>query len=205
MSSDASTKPGPSGAPAGSANPGQISLQIISPPTNGSGNSNNIHSVGGWGEWSQKITSLGCIGMFTTLLIGAALSVAVTGLVLVYKDDPSLVCVGSLGGVSFSYITWLRVMGFTFIGSMLLEIAFVCAHGISGTIFTSKAATYFGGLMYLFQVVWYVVGAILYFKTVSNNCDSGTQIQTFSLALFIIQTTVVVCLYCGRRAVHAIS
>ena len=180
---------------------GQIALQIIAPP-----NSRGVGSGGsGMGEWAHKYSALGCVATFTALLVGAALATSIGALYYVYGDDAATVCIGEFAGISFSYITWMRILGLTFCGSLLLEIIFIFAHGWTGTLITSKLATYWGILMYLFQAAWYGVGALLYFKTVVDNCETGSQIQTFSLALFIIQTVVVVCLICGRKAAEAAS
>lgn len=188
-----------------SGNGGQIALQILAPPTTGGGGSGSRpHSAGGFfGEWSQKITAFGCVATFTALLVGAALATSIGALWYVYRDDASTECIGEFAGISFSYITWLRVLGFTFCGSLLLEIILVFAHGWSGTMCTSKAATAWGIIMYLFQAAWYAVGAILYWKTVAENCENGSEIQKLSFVLFIIQSVVVLCLICGRKAAEA--
>lgn len=181
---------------------GQIALQILAPPnTRGGGHGGN---AGGFmGEWANKFTALGCIATITALLIGAALATSIGALIFVYGDDSTTECIGEFAGISFSYISWLRILGLTFCGSLLLEIILVFIHGWTGTLLTSKLATGWGILMYLFQTAWYVVGAILYWKTVSENCENGSQIQMFSFALFVIQSAVVLLLFCGRKAAEA--
>jgi hypothetical protein len=180
----------------------QIELSIVSPA--GSAGAAAVGG-GGLGEWAHKYTTMGCVATFVSLLIGAALGMAVGGLVLVYGDNSDNTCIGDLEGISFSYVTWLRVMGFSFIGGLLVLLALVFAHGWWGTWCTSKLATVFGLLFFFFQMAWYVVGSILYWETVTTNCASGTEIQVFSLALFIIQTVVITCMYCGRKAAEASS
>jgi hypothetical protein len=183
---------------------GQIALQILAPPTAGGHRHAGGNSAGGFfGEWSQKFTALGCVATFTALMVGAALATSIGALWYVYRDDAATECIGEFAGISFSYVTWLRVLGLSFCGSLFLEIILVFAHGWSGTMCTSKAATAWGLIMYLFQAAWYAVGAILYWKTVADNCEKGSEIQTFSFALFIIQSTVVLCLICGRKAAEA--
>jgi hypothetical protein len=176
-------------------------LQIISPD----GQNNRRESGGILGEWSNKYVSLGCVGTFSALLIGAALAIAVGGLVYTYGDDSKTVCVATFAGISFSYVTWLRVMGITFIGGITFEMLLICCHGFSGTVFSSKAAKTFGIIFYLFQFAWAVVGAILYWQTVSSNCPDGSSFQMFALAIFCIQTITIVCLWCGRQAAQVAS
>jgi hypothetical protein len=191
------------------ATSGQIALQILAPSSSkpgSSGPSMSTSTAGGFlGEWAQRVTTLGCVAACTLLMLGAATAVAVGALVFVYKSGSTTECLGSFAGISFSYLTWLRVMGWTFIGSLALEVIFVFAHGWTGTYCTSKAATTWGFLMYLFQTAWAVIGAVLYWEGSTSNCSNGSQIQLFALSLFIIQTTVIVCLFCGRRAAEAVS
>jgi len=179
------------------AAPQQIALSIMTPNQY---NNNREAAGGSMGEWSQKMVSLGCIAGLSLLLIGAALGVAVGALWYVYKADPEVTCIGMFAGITFSYITWLRVLGWTFVGGISAEMILLMVHGISGTVLTSKIATFFGLIFFGFQAAWYAVGAILYWKTVTTNCEGGSQLQMFSLALFIIQSTVVTCLFCGRKA-----
>lgn len=186
---------------------GQIALQILAPSSStmgGAAGGKPPQAAGGFmGEWAHKVTSLGCVAFFVMLLLGAALSTSAMALWYVYGDDAKTQCIGEFAGISFSYVTWLRILGLTFCGSFLLEVILLVAHGCSGTVCTSKSATIWGVLMYVFQAAWYAVGAILYWKTVANNCDKGSEIQEFSLALFIIQSAVVILLVCGRKAAEA--
>jgi hypothetical protein len=156
--------------------------------------------LGGVNEWSSKFTTLGCVGLMSVLMIGAAFAVAVGGLVYVYEDVPEKACVGQLAGISFSYIMWLKVMGWTFVGSTMLELIFIFMHGHSGTVCTAKLAQGFAVLWYAFQAAWLGVGAALYWNTVSPNCNKNSKLQALGLAIFIIQSLVILCLFLGRKA-----
>jgi hypothetical protein len=205
MSSGGATSGGGSSGSASASGGGggggnQISLQIMGPGSGGL----NSNSVGGpLGEWSQKITSFGCVAGCVMMLIGAAAAVSIGALYFVYTDESGIQCVGTVADISFSYFTWLQVLGFTFLASLVLEFILVCSHGVSGTTLTSKLAKWWGIVMYTFQAAWYVVGAILLWQGKTTDCADGSRIQQFSLALFIIESVVLVCLVCGRKAAES--
>lgn len=184
--------------------PGAIALQIIAPNGMGGGRSHTQDSAGGpLGEWAKKFTSFGCIACWSLFLIGVNAAVAGMALYYVYGQDSALDCIGHLWSISFSYITWLRVMGFTYIGGLMVAIFLIFLHGWFSTVCTSKSAVLWGYLFYAFQLAWAIIGAVLYWTTVVDNCQNGGAIQAFALAIFITESVVAICLALGREAVYA--
>jgi hypothetical protein len=179
----------------------QIELQIVG----NNGSNTRREPVGGSvGEWSQKITAMGCVATISILLIGASVGLAAFALWWLYHSgDPNTECLANFEGIAFSYISWLRVLAITFLSGMAVGLLLVTLHGLVGTVCTSKMATIFGILFFLFQLGWYIVGSILYWRTVPTNCDNGGFIQTGALVLFIFETVILFCLSCGRKAAES--
>jgi hypothetical protein len=55
------------------------------------------------------------------------------------------------------------------------------------------------------KFAWYVVGAVVYWKTVDGSCSDGSQIRSFGLGLFVIDTLLFALAYCARKAQDAAS
>lgn len=140
--------------------------------------------------------------MTLILLIGLSIGGSVGALVFANEDSVAG-CVAQwneFSEISFSYASWLQIYGLSNLGILLLGGILVVTHGCVNTVCSSLTATYFFMLAIAFKVAWYIVGGILYFGTVTDNCDNGEQIHTFGLVLFILDAAIFSLGYCARRA-----
>jgi hypothetical protein len=151
---------------------------------------------------SSKCATLGCIGCLMIFLAACLCSLAITAIIVANRDDDR--CIGSYAGIDLSYETWLMVYGIV----TLVSVGIAGALGtlaLAGAVVGEKITAYLTGcsaivlfaLWLIWQFCWYVVGSILYFQTVYSNCQAGTTIYQFGLALFIIQTTTFACVTFG--------
>ena len=100
-------------------------------------------------------------------------------------------------GISFDYLFWLLVYGWTVVG---LDLAFVmigmctlmnCLTKNNAIQITMQLL--FGTIIvidFYFQFCWFVVGVILFFYEVAPYCEKGHVIFDFGLALFIIRCVI---------------
>jgi hypothetical protein len=117
-----------------------------------------------------------------------AYSLNLTALVIAYNNS-DVDCISDYAGISFSYITWLKVFGFIGTAYMfiLLFLISVFTYNQADTITIIQIIKLSYIPYFMFNFVWYIVGAVLYFETV-HSCNSSLPIRSFGLALFIIQT-----------------
>lgn len=142
----------------------------------------------------KTICACGCITMLVSTVLGALFSLSVTAVIIHDKyglDE----CIGTYGGISFGYDTWLEIYGWTNI-ALLCFFAFAAFCGFlaqsseDATSCVGACAVLIAVIGYAFQFCWYIVGAILYFQEVNSSCAPGKPLHDFGLALFIIQTIV---------------
>lgn len=189
---------------------GQIALEITTNAGAGGGGAKagprrGAHEASGTGlsEWANRMMDAGCVMVSTLFMIGAAGALAGLALAVVYNMDPSTDCLSSFAGISFSYVSWLKWMGITFFIGLFVELVLVFVHGVAGTMLSEKLAIWFGWLFFIFQTAWCAVGSILYWKTVTNNCQFGSDIQAIGLTEFVVQCFIATCLVCGRGVSRA--
>lgn len=118
-----------------------------------------------------------------TILSIFALALGIPAIVIGFKDEPA--CVNTYEGISFTFVTWLRVFGLVIISStILLVVTAISAIQLESKLLAGTAVV----LRWLFRVfglVWFVIGTVLYFKTVDENCGDE-PIGEYGLAWFII-------------------
>jgi hypothetical protein len=148
----------------------------------------------------------GIFGIFIacTSCVGLALGIAAVTIANDYGADA---CIGVFNGISFAYGTWLFIYGWvqiaTFIEMFLIGVAF----GLAAAMSQEACAAASGCLLLvsyavlgLFQVAWYVVGAILFFTEVFQTCVHSSQLYVFGLTLFILQSISIACAICAKKA-----
>ena len=131
------------------------------------------------------------------LVLGSTFGVASLVIWSKNSDNP---CLGGTSLIGFSYLTWLLWTGITILVGQVVELLLLGLYlhadnnkndGLAMMTWISAAIWMF--LYGCFSVAWYVVGAILYFKEVANNCPTGQNLHDYALALFIIQTVGIGC------------
>lgn len=136
--------------------------------------------------------------ILTIIFIICASSLSVTSIVISNKFSNDE-CIGAYNGISFSYGVWLDVNGWT-------GLAMVCFIVIFGTLYKILQRTNerisniigtigLGGIIFyaIFQFIWYIIGAVLYFVEVYSTCAKGTPLYDFGLTLFVIHTIITIC------------
>lgn len=123
------------------------------------------------------------------------LSTSITALVISSHHENDQ-CMEECSGIFFAYgiwieityANWLKIYGITEIYTMgVCLFLFIWWRHMRDDCLMCLGYTV-AILGYAFQFVWYIIGAILYFKTVISSCPSGQPLHDFGLALFIIQT-----------------
>jgi hypothetical protein len=134
-----------------------------------------------------------CISAIMYLILAIQLGLSIASIILNDKyDADQATCMGNYGGILFGYQKWLLIFGWTGIGivsAIVLGLLCSCAQEIRESM--EGLVNSIAGLGYLFQVAWYVVGSILYFKTIHHDCPSGDVIRDYGLSVFIIETVVI--------------
>jgi hypothetical protein len=149
----------------------------------------------------ENCTTVCCILLVVLIFVGLLLSLAISALAIGsnFKNDQ---CIGTYASISFKYDTWLLTYGITntiMISLLLLcGMCYMCTESDAYKLF----AIFIYGIFCTFHFAWYVVGAVLYFNTVSNSCQAGKPLHDFGLALFIIDTIswTFICLGGGKKA-----
>jgi hypothetical protein len=111
------------------------------------------------------------------------LALCIPAIVIGFQGEPA--CANTYNGISFTFAKWLQVFGIFTIASLILIVTL----SITALQLESKEIAgimpVIGGLTRVFSVAWFVVGAILYWKTIDENC-SNEPIGQYGLAWFII-------------------
>ena len=128
----------------------------------------------------------------------------VTSIIAIAKgpdyDDP---CIGVSTTIKLSYVQWLQIYGWTNIS--IMAIALVCLwyysdrqeyltsiwwrpHGLIQceciVLFVSSVV----GL--IFQIAWYIIGALLFFETVNDSCGVTLAIHHLGIGIFVMETVI---------------
>lgn len=140
------------------------------------------------------ITSITIVIIIIAIYCGLAVA---SGFVANQSDSDT--CIGSYEGIKFDYITWLKVfciITLGIVGSSIFLLLLVFATLDPGVEIMDTdigvIVSLLARLGIIFEFCWYIVGSILYFKTVHKNCQNDTIIFKFGDALFVIQTITIV-------------
>lgn len=154
---------------------------------------------GALGTWASKLQDMGCPTFTLVLLIGASIALS-TGALVYSQSSAATTCVAVWNEFSLDYTTWLEAYGLSNLAILGIGTVLLSVHGCSGTVCSSKLATGFAWISIVLKVGWYVVGACVYWKTVSGSCPNGGPIQSFGLGLFILDFVLFALAYCARKA-----
>jgi hypothetical protein len=174
-------------------------LQIVTSMGTSRDNSNAHGPGGALGTWAGKLRDIGCPAFVMVLLLGASVALS-TGALFYSQSATATTCIAEWSDFSLSYDRWLQVYGLTNLCMLGAGCLLVAIHGCSGTVCTSKMATTFFVISAAFKVAWYIIGGIVYWRTVNGSCDDGSEIQAFGLALFVIDAFLFALAYCARKA-----
>lgn len=123
------------------------------------------------------------------IILSLLLSILAGGAIFVHEKYSDIDCITSYSGISFGYIKWLYIYGWTNIGIISIMIwLFIISKCTDVKLDTLKLN--FLRLGYLFQFSWYIIGTILYFTEINNSCSPKDVLYDFGMALFICQTIV---------------
>ena len=132
-------------------------------------------------------TQRGACGLGVLIFI-ATLATSIPA-VLIGGDNVSAQCLGSYGGISFNYAQWLNIYGWMNIACLGFFLCLASLWLVSPSL--EMAVFLFGSiitvLLGLFNLAWFVVGAILFFKEVDGYCPAHQPLHDFALVLFIFQ------------------
>ncbi len=141
----------------------------------------------------------GCFIGLMVLIVGfnSALAIAALQIAHQYGADE---CMVKFQGISFDYGTWLVIYGWTQISESLILLTLAGCFGVLILMHAEDIITFVSiamgavlGIGSLFQIAWYVVGAILFFMEVAPHCSSGLPLYKFGLTLFVIKSVIVGC------------
>lgn len=136
--------------------------------------------------------------IFFGIYLGVASSLSIAALVVSNKDGDNT-CIGHYNGISITYAKYLVVFGWTTISISLFTLFTVLISLVYKENILQPIAIALVMLFSIFDFCWYIVGTILFFKEVNNNCGDYTMIHQFGLALFIIKTIAWSVACCGSR------
>jgi len=145
--------------------------------------------------------------ILTLVLMAIGSSLGIASLVI-WDQNRTNPCIVDSDLINFGYLTWLRWTGITIliVNGVSAFVLCIFAYAMSMDNHSGLGAICYACLALsnvisgLFQLAWYVVGAILLFDGVYNNCPHGLPLAQFGLALFIIQSISICCgLFCSRR------
>lgn len=126
-------------------------------------------------------STITCMKFLALLLCSSVhLIFGITSLVIYFEHDT---CYTTYGGISFDYGTWLLIQGIYCLFIVLLILSTTFCKTEESKILIQCAYC----LIASFALSWLIVGGILFFKTVNDQCDSGSRIHIYGLALFIMQ------------------
>lgn len=135
--------------------------------------------------------------LLCSFLGSCALGVCAIVIALNNKDNS---CATDYDGISFSCTTWLLVFGATTLGFwalvILLMISAICVEMSLVTGFGLCVAVAYG----LFSTAWMIIGSVLYFHDVHDNCPTDGALRQFGLAVFIIWVISIGGSCCSARA-----
>ncbi len=114
-------------------------------------------------------------------------------------------CMVKYHGISFNYGTWLLIYGWTQIIEALILLTLGAIFCILKFMLINDNATFIVATIVviigsLFQIAWYVVGAILFFMEVDPTCSVASPLHKFGLTLFIIKSAFIACGLCNGKA-----
>jgi hypothetical protein len=161
-------------------------------------------------EMSSKLVNLAIVSFSILAALGSALGIAA---LIVWDKNQHNDCVGKTDLISFPYLTWLLVFGIVVVAINGLTILLLCIYGCVANEKSDDAGLPFlyvlialTGLASFFQLAWFVVGSILYFKEIHDHCPTGESLRDFGLALFILQCISLCCACTGvANAKKAVS
>ena len=135
-----------------------------------------------------------CISIFLGILLLIGFAVPISALVI-SATSAHAECVGQYGRINVSYGTWLLVYGISCIILLSFMLFTLCllvrnrAEASNRSICHGICLILFQGV---FQLAWFVVGAVLYFNVVAPDCSSSSTVYAFGLALFVLQCIIIV-------------
>jgi hypothetical protein len=147
-------------------------------------------------DGNKYLASVLCAGLTVVLM---TTSVGIASLVI-WDENQNDTCAVRTDLVEFSYFTWLFWTGLVIliVNAIFLPafIIYTCALARGKTLvaaFMFALLRSVSILTTLFDIAWFVVGAILYFKEIHTECPTGGALHKFGLALFILQCIGVGC------------
>jgi len=165
----------------------------ISPQVGRSEYMTNRSSYKGYLKWLLPVRCLTLVTLAYMALLLAMGIIAVLvhdGVIHPIKDsfgDGS--CLRTYDGISFDYKLWLYVYGWTKIGLiaiMILSALASLAKELKDRM--ENLANSIVGMGVLFHLAWYIVGAVLFFKTVYPSCSG--PFYSYTLTSFIVQCVI---------------
>jgi hypothetical protein len=157
--------------------------------------------LGLWGRLGEEQGAR--IMYLATLLLWASLgSLAVY--VSIHTSADERMCLAPYKGISFDMITWLAVFGWTSIGvvAALLLVAFwVIVTSTAQSI--DVAALRVAGLSFSFHLAWFIVGSVLYWRTVNTRGDAcPSLLRQATFAIWIIECVIFGLWFLGAGSVR---
>lgn len=138
--------------------------------------------------------------IFSLLLYSASLALAIPAIIIANDSGSNgdANCMANYAGRLPDYLVWLRIYGWTTIGCicavMILQLISVLARIAKleeSVAAIEKSRIYFFELWNAYSVVWFVIGAILFFHQVFSWCPSYNTLYKFGLANFCIQCVMI--------------
>jgi hypothetical protein len=136
-----------------------------------------------------------------TLLLWAALG-ALAVYVSMHTTGDERACLSPYGGISFDMITWLDVFGWTSIG--LVAALLLCVGGaLLHSEWADITAWRLFGLGFSFHLAWFIVGSVLYWRTVNTRGDAcSSLLRQATFAIWVIECVVFGLWFLGVGTVH---
>jgi hypothetical protein len=133
------------------------------------------------------------------VLMSTGFTMSIAALVVRSQNEGNP-CVTNSGLMSIGYLDWLLGFGVSsFVANSIATIIGIIYIKATSDANQRTINWSFGLLVLinlisgLFQLAWYIVGAILYFTEIHDSCPARHSLRDFGLSLFIIQSVSLAC------------